>query len=371
MAIIATVILVCKVLLGLVSTAPPTCVPELGEVLQSHPVLPNPALVVYPVLALLLTFRVELLLSVGRLGWCYAMICHVATLLTALALPVLLLQQQDSLDGLLMNVLLVATYIILVLKIVSYIQVNRRQQRNTSSDNNNEESAVYPANLTLSNLLLFCCSPVVVYQPAVDRGSTIKAKCVIMRLLEIALFSFLTRALLLAFPSTLLGLIQAADRDDILTVAERYFDEMKQYSVIMFRYLTLTLLYMMTWGMVFFLLFVSYLPLLAELCRTKERHFFHAWWNSGTMEEFWRSWNLPVHRWCVKHIYIPLVELKLGAKFSKVSVFVVSAFLHEYLICSPIRIIGHFALVSFLAQLPICKLSNWFRNRWDDDSLSY
>ena len=224
MAIIATVILVCKVVLGLVSTAPHTRLPGLGEVLQSRPVLPNPALAVYPLLALLLTFRVELLLSAGRLGWCYALICHVATLFTALALPVLLLEQQDSLDGLLMNVLLVATSIILVLKIVSYIQVNRRLRRNTCSDNNNEESAVYPDNLTLSNLFLFWCSPVVVYQPAMVGGSTIKAKCVIMRLLEIALFSFLTRALLLAFPSTLLGLIQAADRDDILTVAERYYN---------------------------------------------------------------------------------------------------------------------------------------------------
>ena len=109
--------------------------------------------------------------------------------------------------------------------------------------------------------------------------------------------------------------------------------------------------------MSFYLLFVSFLQLTAEMSQSHERLFFHSWWNASSLEEFWRWWNLPVHRWCVKHIYVPLVKNKFSKSNAMLAVFITSALLHEYLISCPLLIAGHFAFVGFLGQLPLIKIS--------------
>ena len=107
----------------------------------------------------------------------------------------------------------------------------------------------------------------------------------------------------------------------------------------------------------FYLLFISFLQLIAEITQAQERIFFHSWWNASSMEEFWRWWNLPVHRWCVKHIYVPLVKNGFSKQNAMLAVFITSALLHEYLLSCPIQIAGHFAFVAFLGQLPIIKIT--------------
>ena len=103
---------------------------------------------------------------------------------------------------------------------------------------------------------------------------------------------------------------------------------------------------------------------MAELSRSQDRVFFHAWWNASTMDEFWRRWNLPVHRWCVKHIYVPFVESNYNKSSAMLAVFVTSAILHEYMISCPIQVTGHFALVGFLGQPPLMKMSKYVKNRY-------
>ena len=129
---------------------------------------------------------------------------------------------------------------------------------------------------------------------------------------------------------------------------------------------------------------------MAEVSGSSERTFYLDWWNSATMEQFWRQWNLPVHRWCVQHIYLPLVS-RGGAKLTGVMVtFLFSAVLHEYLISGmqstqnsmsswlnyimissmhaffpvPICICGHFAFVTFLSQGVFCKVSSLWTKKF-------
>ena len=33
----------------------------------------------------------------------------------------------------------------------------------------------------------------------------------------------------------------------------------------------------------------------AELLRFGDRNFYMDWWNCRTLEEYWKTWNLPVH----------------------------------------------------------------------------
>jgi len=40
------------------------------------------------------------------------------------------------------------------------------------------------------------------------------------------------------------------------------------------------------------------------------------WWNSGTVSQFWRTWNLPVHHWILRTAHAPALRAgasKMGA----------------------------------------------------------
>ena len=89
---------------------------------------------------------------------------------------------------------------------------------------------------------------------------------------------------------------------------------------------------MLTWVTCFHVLFNSFLPLMAEVSGARERTFYLDWWNSASMDQFWRKWNLPVHRWCVHHIYLPLVSVGCSKLTGVMVTFLFSALLHEFLI---------------------------------------
>jgi sterol O-acyltransferase len=72
----------------------------------------------------------------------------------------------------------------------------------------------------------------------------------------------------------------------------------------------------------------------AELTRFADRKFYDDWWNSRTYTVFYRKWNGVVHDWIHCYLYTDLTEL---AGFPKIvallSSFILSAIVHEYLIC--------------------------------------
>jgi diacylglycerol O-acyltransferase 1 len=58
----------------------------------------------------------------------------------------------------------------------------------------------------------------------------------------------------------------------------------------------------------FYLLFHSFLNTVGEVIQFADRNFYSDWWNAKNVVEFWKKWNLPVHYWCLRHVYKPLVE---------------------------------------------------------------
>jgi len=342
LALMMAVVVVLKLILGLTITIPNHSLPVV-DLLPGISLLPL-SLLLYPVFALLLTFRIEVLVSKQQLRWEYALSCHVTTIAMCLAIPVLLLRRQNSLDLLLQNLLVCFFYIILTMKLVSFIQVNKIFREKMT-----EAAADYPSNLGITNLLIFWMAPTLVYQPQECCHPPIRLGVVVKRCLELFLLQVAVRQGMLTMPSVVDGLLRAAESEDLLLVVERF--------------LTLSLAFNFVWMLSFYLLFVSFMGLIAEVSQTQERIFFHAWWNASTMDEFWRWWNLPVHRWCVKHIYVPLVKSEYSKFSAMLAVFIASATLHEYLISCPIQIAGHFAFLGFLGQLPLIKISEVVRAR--------
>jgi len=343
LALMMGVVLVLKLLLDMVLTIPNNSLP-LVDPLPKISLLPL-SIILYPVFAMLLTFEIEVLISKHQLRWEYALSCHVTTLSMCLAIPVFILRRQNCLDLLLQNLLVCFFYIVLAMKLVSFIQVNK-----ISREKMTEAAADYPSNVTIANLFMFWMAPTLIYQPQEWGFPHIRLGVVLRRCVEMCLLQVAVRQGMLIMPSVVDGLLRAAESEDLLLVIERF--------------LTLSLAFNCVWMLSFYTLFVSFMQLMAEVSQVQERLFFHSWWNASTMDEFWRWWNLPVHRWCVKHIYVPLVKSKYSKFSAMLAVFIVSATLHEYLISCPTQITGHFAFLGFLGQLPLIKISEVVRARF-------
>merc|ERR1712212_441232 len=306
------------------------------------------SLLLYPVFAMLLIYRIEFLLSRRQIRWECALVLYVVVITTGLAMPVVSLRRVENLDLLIQNLVVCLFFIILTLKLVSFIQVNKRFREKPKPEN--KENIEYPSNLSLSNLAYFWLSPTLVYRPQESSCKEIRVGFTEKKVVEVFVLQAIARQGMLLMPHVVEESLEAADNEDLLLFSERF--------------LTLAFAFSIVWLISFYLVFVSFLQLMAEISRSQDRVFFHAWWNATTMDEFWRRWNLPVRRWCVKHIYVPFVESEFNKSSAMLAVFVTSAILHEYMISCPIQVTGHFALVGFLGQPPLMKMSKYVKNRY-------
>lgn len=110
------------------------------------------------------------------------------------------------------------------------------------------------------------------------------------------------------------------------------------------------------WLLFFYLYFHSFLNIVAELMRFSDREFYQDWWNAQSVNYFWRNWNIPVHRWCIRHMYIPLLSQR-RVPFTKfwasTCVFLLSAFFHEYVVSVPLNMYRYWAFMGMLSQMPL------------------
>ena len=85
----------------------------------------------------------------------------------------------------------------------------------------------------------------------------------------------------------------------------------------------------------FYCIFHAMLNVLAELLRFGDRNFYNDWWNASSVGQYWRNWNLPVHNYFIRHVYIPMVKRGWGKEFASATVFFISAVLHELIVAVP------------------------------------
>lgn len=73
--------------------------------------------------------------------------------------------------------------------------------------------------------------------------------------------------------------------------------------------------------------------------------------NAESVYEFWQNWNIPVHKFCVRHVYKPLVKAGASKMAALLVVFFLSAFFHEYLISIPLRTFKLWSFIGMLSQV--------------------
>ncbi|KAG2382012.1 hypothetical protein C9374_005804 [Naegleria lovaniensis] len=265
--------------------------------------------------------------------------------------------QPHSVSGM----MLVTLMTIVFLKLTSYGVVNdhlreriweRKAQQlktveNTSTPSSNRTIPwfkQYPDNISLKDIFYFMLAPTLVYEEAFPRTKSIRFKVVLYDLLE-----------LLACTFVLVFLVEQY----VMPLIENSLEPMREreYWRILERLLKLTVPNIVIWVIGFYIVFHLSLNIMAELLKFGDRLFYLDWWNCTDLSYFWRTWNLPVHKWLVLHIYLPLVNNGFSPSIASFCVFFVSAVFHELIISIPFHTVKAWAFSAMMVQMPLCFLT--------------
>lgn len=210
----------------------------------------------------------------------------------------------------------------------------------------------YPENISLRNMGLYMLFPTLCYELEYAQTNRIRKRFLIKRIIELIILSQMDMALIQQW-------IVPTVSNSVLPFRQMQVSHMLE------RLLKLAVPNHVIWIIWFYAFFHSLLNIMAELTRFADREFYRDWWNSESVYYFWRSWNIPVHKWCARHLYVPLVALGLTKCQASTAVFFVSAFFHEYLVSVPLKLFRMWAFTGMLIQLPWARfVSSYFNNHF-------
>ncbi|XP_072534854.1 diacylglycerol O-acyltransferase 1b [Salminus brasiliensis] len=322
---------------------------------------PAACLIIVSNVFILVALYTERKLAMGTFSEQLGLLIHIINLSVILCFPVVTVLMVPSVTPV-GGAFALGVYTILFLKLYSYKDVNRwcreRMQVKARSLSRSlscpsppsTEGAVhvsYPGNLSLKDLYYFVFAPTLCYELNFPRSPSVRMSFLLRRLFEMLI---LTQLLVGLTQQWMVPIIQSSMKP---------LQEM-DYSRMIERLLRLAVPNHLLWLIFFYSFFHSSMNFVAELLRFGDREFYRDWWNSETVTYFWQNWNIPVHKWCIRHFYKPLLRKGASKLVSQSAVFFASAFFHEYLVSVPLRMFRLWAFMGMMAQLPLA----WFVGRF-------
>lgn len=197
----------------------------------------------------------------------------------------------------------------------------------------------YPRNVTISNLAYFIAAPTVVYETGYPRSKGVRLRYVAWHAAQIFLCLVVQYVLLMQFCVPVWRNSAPTDR--------LWWFSMK---------LALPCFFM--WLLLFWGFFHCALNGIAELTGFADREFYREWWNASDLSQFWRMWNVPVHEWCIRHLYVETVSRqRLNRQAAALGTFLLSAVLHEYVCVVGFRMLRPYMFGGMMLQVPLVKWS--------------
>jgi len=239
------------------------------------------------------------------------------------------------------------------MKLVSYALVNRDLRGyylegiNTTEEISpdfleNDVLVSYPNNLTQSNLYYFLCAPTLVYQMNYPRTPKIRWYWLIGKVIQ---YLFCVCVMVIMVEQFIMPTIKNTITEHLVRGTD------VPYLVV--RLLKLAIPSLLVWILGFYTFFHLYLNVIGELLRFGDRSFYHDWWNSTTLAEYWRRWNLPVHYWLVRHLYHPFRRRGGSRELASLWIFLISAIFHELMASVPLSMIRWHFFVGMMMQVPL------------------
>lgn len=101
----------------------------------------------------------------------------------------------------------------------------------------------------------------------------------------------------------------------------------------------------------YYLLLHCWLNMWAEMLTFADRQFYSDWWNVTSFSAYYRKWNGVIHDFLYEYIYRDFYEtIASGNRLvSAISVFVISAIVHEHIISSMVGFFYPVLMAQFLS----------------------
>ncbi|KAG2448405.1 hypothetical protein HYH02_006297 [Chlamydomonas schloesseri] len=293
---------------------------------------------------------------------------HLTTTTGVIALPwaVISLTKAEPVSG----AILITLAVVLWMKLVSYhhccfdLRAARRSGEVRPGERGCPDTPAtewgplerYPENLTFKNLMYFLAVPTLSYQVNFPRARSVRWRWLLRRCAELCI-TFTALAIMVgqyitpAVDNSLVPL----QKLDLPRVAERV--------------LKLALPSTYAWLLGFYCLFHLWLNVLAELTRFGDREFYKDWWNAATVGEYWKLWNMPVHKWLLRHVYFPAIRAGSSRFNAILLTFFVSAVFHELLLGVPLHMVRLWAFGGIMFQVPLIMVTEMLRKKLNRDEL--
>lgn len=281
------------------------------------------------------------------------LIFHVIIVMIEIIYPVFVIIRCDSavLSGLTLMLIASITW----LKLISFIHTNydfRTRSYPIAKDEIPSEglSFDYSVDVSFRSLVYFMMAPTLCYQPSYPRTACIRRGWVIRQCVKLAVFTGFMGFIIEQYINPIVKNSEHPLKGNFLNAIERVLK------------LSVPTLYV--WLCMFYCFFHLWLNILAELLRFGDREFYKDWWNAKTIEEYWRMWNMPVHKWMVRHIYFPCMRNGLTKGAAILISFLISAIFHELCIAVPCHTFKFWAFIGILFQVPLGILTRYLQNKF-------
>lgn len=213
-------------------------------------------------------------------------------------------------------------------------------------------NVTYPKNLTLYNYVDFVFCPTLCYEIEYPRTKSIVWSELGYKIL--AVFGCIFLLTITSEEFILPVLTEAGIRlETIYTLSETALVLAESISMLLFPF-------MVTFLLVFLVIFEYVLGAFAEITRFADRRFYSDWWNSTDWLEFSREWNIPVHHFFLRHVY-SASRPHIGRPMATLITFLISAIGHEIVMACITKKIRGYGFLAQMSQLPIVMLQ---RTRW-------
>ncbi|KAI0847220.1 MBOAT, membrane-bound O-acyltransferase family-domain-containing protein [Daldinia vernicosa] len=213
-------------------------------------------------------------------------------------------------------------------------------------------NVTYPRNLSWPNYADYLLCPTLCYELEYPRKESINWTSLIAKV--VATFGCIFLLTIISEEFILPVLQESTIRlENSSSVAETLLILAENISWLLFPF-------MLTFLLVFLVIFEYVLGAFAEITKFADRHFYSDWWNSTDWMEFSREWNVPVYSFLRRHVYATS-KPTIGRSNATVITFLISAIGHEIVMACITKKLRGYGFICQMLQLPIVILQ---RTKW-------
>lgn len=227
----------------------------------------------------------------------------------------------------------------------------------------------YPENLTLSNYADYNLCPTLCYELEYPRTPSINWMELFYKTLAVFGCIFLMTIISEEFITPVLdsaaSRLHPAPSTSFLTPAPHQ-PTFSDSALILAETISLLLFpFMITFLLVFLVIWEYLLGAFAEITCFADRHFYSDWWNSSDWLEFSREWNIPVYHFLRRHVYFSS-RTYFSNSIAMAITFLMSALGHELIMGCITKKLRGYGFVAMMLQLPIVVIqrSKLIKGRW-------